>query len=158
MITTQDSPMDSTAAALPPRKTPTKAQWEYIKERLSGLYGSVELRIDGFDVCYERAQIKNRLVINTWVNGEMRGIWLVDKTEEATKFLFLATKKVYSKKFLVGMRKAIGKAAFEKQGYADAIVSAYTPIWNSFGALKAALLKRNRDIELILPERKEFIL
>jgi hypothetical protein len=132
----------------------TRDDWSAIEESLSHAYGSAKVRVDGFEVSFQVLQDKMRLVIAVYVNGWMKGEWLINKTEEATRFcrpcVFALWSPSSKKKLTSGLRKSDIKQIFpdlDKKG------TYYLSHWLSFGALKRHLIKNNKSIELVEPKQ-----
>lgn len=130
----------------------TKDDWSALEKELQFAYGSAKLLVDGFEVSFQVQQDKMRLVISVYVNGWMKGIWLSQKTEEATRFCRPVTFSLFPpskvKKITAGLRKSRIKKHFpelEKKG------QYYTSHWLSFSALKRHLIANNKSIELVKP-------
>lgn len=137
----------------------TKDEWKALEMELSFAYGNAKLRIDGFEVNFQVRQDKMRLVICVFVNGWMRGEWLVKKTEEATRFCRPVTHSLYSpaqiKKLTAGMRKSSIKSWMSRLEKKFVI---YTSFWLSFSALKRHLIANNKQIELVDPAPVEVLI
>lgn len=137
------------------RKLPTKEQWETIQAVFSGLYGAIELQIDGYKVQLQRRLISvNTLATRCYVNEHYKGKWSTENQdgtwdEEARRFYQLTSKSLNStknKKELIkifGIRKARKDFGLDKKFYFR------PPYWNSFSSFKRHVLKENYDIELI---------
>jgi hypothetical protein len=130
----------------------TKDEWTALGEKLSYAYGSAKIVADGFEVSFQTQQDKMRLVIAVYVNGWMKGEWLVNKTEEAIKFCRPVTFRLHRpsdvKKITAGIRKSTIKKLMpdlEKKGMY------YTTHWLSFSALKRHLIANNQSITLVKP-------
>ena len=79
----------------------TKEEWEKVEGVLSGIYGYVELLVDGHKVSFHRTQIM------TYVDGWYRGKWTGDDPE--TQYLRPVEKSVWKPKEIEKMKKIYGK-------------------------------------------------
>lgn len=77
----------------------TKEQWTLIETELSGMFGAVHLRCDGFEVKAEIMTVaKFRQAIVVYVNGWIKGEWMKGEAEEAKKFHRPVKRYLYSTK------------------------------------------------------------
>ncbi len=133
----------------------TKEQWTQIETKLSGIFGLVDLLIDGYKVTFSIQKFKMRLVIQVYINGWFKGEWLQNGgSEEARRFFFPKKYHLHSAKY----RKLASRMSKKRReslmpGW-DKTHIVYWPWWTSFKALKAHLIKNNQSIELI-EEKKE---
>lgn len=132
----------------------TKAEWDELKHKLSYAYGREELMVDGFKLTLTVQCVKAlKYEITPYVNGEFKGIWCRDKTEEAVRFMCPKTIHLFSptqkKKMTRGLSKKLIKEWFPN---IDAKSTYYVWGWTSFASLKAHLIKNNKSIELVKPE------
>jgi hypothetical protein len=135
----------------------TKAEWDEIKQTLSFPWGSVTLLVDGFTLTLQVKRVSDlRFEIFPYVNGEFKGIWARDKTEEAVRFLRLKTVHLYSPaqkaKFTKGLSK---KAIKEWLPDLDKKSTYYSWGWSSFASLKAHLIRNNKSIELVRSKEEQ---
>lgn len=128
----------------------TKEEWKALEMELQFNYGRAKLLIDGFEVSFQVTQDKMRLVICVYVNGWMKGEWLVKKTEEATRFCRPVTFSVYKPSDIKKLTAGMSKASI-KQWMPDLSKKLvhYTSYWLSFGALKRHLIANNKVIEVV---------
>jgi hypothetical protein len=135
----------------------TKAEWNQVKASLSFAYGHVELLVDGYKLTLavqKAAALKYE--ITPYVNGEFKGIWLHNKTEEAVRFMCPKTVSLFKPADKKRLTKGLSKKTIkewlpnidEKRTY-------YVWGWASFASLKAHLIKNNKSIELAKPEVDE---
>lgn len=141
--------------ATEPRKLPTKEEWAEIKERLSGVWGCVDLLIDGYQVSLHRGQVStNTLGIAMYVDGWSKGEWFVFYDEDTPKELpeitkrFCATRKKakYGAKHVKDMEKILGKRKCKKNGWYKKQIS-HEPWWRTAGPMIAHFKKHNHNIE-----------
>jgi len=139
------------------RKLPTKAEWDEWEGALRGLFGGIDMTIDGYDVKIRRERISANQLVNTiYVNGTIKGEWAASHREgepadlpEVTKrFYRRRLRSLYPGKKRKDAEKAMGKRLAKKYGFTARWVS-YYPWWNSARMLRLHLLKNNHDIEII---------
>lgn len=140
------------------KKSLSKEDWEFVKKQLdSGTYGRVELLADGFEVSFMRGLVsKNTIGIMTYVNGVFKMGWCSSlnggPSEEARRFFRTAKKSIQvvrGKEREKYIRKW-GKRAL-KELDARLSITYKTPVWGSFKALRAHLVKENVSLELVKP-------
>lgn len=129
-----------------------KEEWALLERELSSLYGNAELAIDGYTVTFQTGLCDRRLVIAVYVNGWMKGEWLIKKTEECTRFFRPITVSRYKpsdkKRLIKGFSKAQIKKYFPD---IDAKGVYYTSHWLSYAPLKRHLIANNKSIVLVKP-------
>lgn len=137
----------------------TKAEWQLVTDALSGVFGRVELEVDGFEVALHRCQIsKDRLGIMTYVNGQFLGKWIgADTGCRESEFFRPTTRYLHSLKFrklLKKISKGIRKAGVSSpgkitaKGY-DAVHKSNTPFWQSVSGIRKHYEKTFKEIKLI---------
>jgi len=123
--------------------------WKEVEERLKSFYLTTELRCDGWKITLilqSISQFKNAIVV--YVNGVVKGEWIVKDCEERRRFLCPVKRSLYSQKQKAALRKIPKKIRREHGLYdPDAQYVRYSYYWTSFKALKSHLIKHNRDIE-----------
>lgn len=126
----------------------TAEEWKEIEEELKLIYSMVKLRCDGYEVSITLArvtQFKNAIVV--YVNGVVKGEWLLKECEESRRFFRKVTKSVLTPKQKKSLQKLPKK--LQKELGIDKTVSYYLADWTSFRALKKHLIEHNQSIELI---------
>ena len=135
-------------------KTLTKEQWQKVDRQLSGIYGKIEMLVDGRKVTFERCRVsKNKLGIQTFIDGVFKGAWVLsDNTHPEQRYLrqyskFLHTKKQRDAGAKLGkrLRKEMG-IDYEKK------ISFFVPDWSS-----AAQIRRHYEKTFISIELREVI-
>jgi hypothetical protein len=135
---------------------PTKEQWAEIEKSLSGYFGRVELRCDGYNVIasIERvAHLKEGIVV--YVNGCWKGEWYDGKADEARKFhremrrfLYPARQREEARKKLKSRRLHASLRDWYT-GVAERSISTWAPYWTNAKAFTRHLRKTCADIELV---------
>lgn len=131
----------------------TKAEWDQLKADLSHAYGHAELLVDGYKLTLQVRMSKPlQYEIFPFVAGEFKGKWLMDKTEEAVRFMRPVTTRLYKpslkKKITKGLSQKRIKELFPD---IDKTGVYYQWGWPAFSSLKAHLLKNNKSIERVQP-------
>jgi len=124
-------------------------EWKKVEEKLSGVFGVVELKIDGYKVSVQKVLIsETMLAYMVYVNGEFRGSWLIGDCEERRRFLCRHERCFTSGKTLSNYAKVFGK---KSDFYIKAAqkYSWYTPYWRSFSSMKSHFIQNNKSIELM---------
>lgn len=129
-----------------------KEEWALLERELSSLYGNAELMIDGYTVTFQTGLCDRRLVVAVYVNGWMKGEWIVKKTDECKRFCRPIVTSVFKpsekKRLTKGFSKTMIKKYFpdiDKKG------EYYSPHWLSFAPLKRHLIANNKSIVLVKP-------
>ncbi len=143
--------MTKTADQVKPDGGMSVEDWDKVEERLQHLYYPVKLNCDGYEVTLmleRRNQFKN--VIMVYVNGVIKGKWLLDDCEERRRFFRKIVKSLHSTKEKKALRK-ISKRLRKENGLLDpdAKYTTYTWFWTSFNSLKKHLINHNKAIELV---------
>lgn len=124
----------------------TQEQWNIVESRLQFYGGHVRLKIDDYHVALYVAQYKMKLVIAIYVDGEIRGEWIVNDCEIRRKFYQCSNHSLLSRKDkekLKREKKAVREKAMKMYGY-----QSFSPYWTSFRSLKRHLIQNNTSIEL----------
>lgn len=129
----------------------TSQDWKEVEEELKSLYSLVKLKCDGYEVALALrriSQFENAILI--YVNGVMKGKWIIEDCEERRRFFQPCSKSSYSQKQKESMKK-ISKRLRKKYDLPDpdAKYTFYRPYWKSFTALKRHLIKNNNTIEMV---------
>ncbi len=127
----------------------TADDWKQVEEKLSGVFGSVNLKIDGYNITIQRSLIsKNTLANMVYVNGEFQGKWLGEDCEERRRFCCSNSRCFTSKKTIAKYARVFGKKS-EIYKNAITVYTYYMPSWNSFKRMKSHFIKNNKSIELV---------
>lgn len=127
--------------------------WDDIKRTMSGLFGMVNLRVDGYRVTLDRRLVSaNRMTNLLYVNGYMKGEWLSKDCEERKRFMRPVTRSLFrTRKPDAKMVKELGKRRAEKimgELFDEKKFTAYMPEWPSIASFKKHLLANNTSIEI----------
>lgn len=134
----------------------TVEDWDKAQTAVERSYSGIcRLMIDGYKVTLSRAAInpyKNEIAV--YVNDEIKGEWIMCKTDEAKEICrrFYRPKKVNIVKMpKVKVSKAERRSIEELAAKCNYI--SYNLYWTSFNRLKSHLIKNNKDISLIEEEK-----
>lgn len=130
----------------------TKEEWAAIEKELSGTFGSVKLKADGHEVTFYRGLVgKNRLGIVTYVDGWIRGEWIVEpKKHPESKYLRPDAKYLWSRKERLELKK-MSKLALKQSGIdPDKKFEFLRSDWPSVTAIRRHYEKNFENIELII--------
>lgn len=128
----------------------TPEEWKQVETALSGSFGVAKLRVDGYELWLVIEQAKPlKYVISVYVNGWMRGEWLMKDCEERRRFCCPRKTRLYMPAQKAKLTKGLGKRAIAKYfPNIDHTITWYSSAWGSFSALKRHLLANNKQIEL----------
>lgn len=131
----------------------TAQDWADIKREMSGLFGQVELRVDGYRVTLQRRLVRaNRLTNLLYVNGLMKGEWLISDCQERRRFMRPSTRSLFrTRKPDAKMVKELGKRRAEKlmsDMFMQYKITSYMSDWPSIASFKKHLLANNTSIEI----------
>lgn len=130
----------------------TEADWKNVEEELSFPFGRVKLLIDGYTVDVVVSQEKEnslKFVLAVYVNGSIKGEWLMNDCEIRRKFYCKHTRSFISAKD----KKSPAFKRMKKADREEIIKSSqydwYAPYFTSVRAFKSHITKNNDSIELI---------
>lgn len=126
----------------------TTQEWDEVEKELNSIYSRVKLKCDQFEISIMLTrvnQFKNALLV--YVNGQIKGEWMLKECEESRRFFRKVTKSNLSPKKKKEYLKLPRKLQMELG--LDKTFSYYTAEWKSFKALKKQLIAQNESIELI---------
>lgn len=133
---------------------PTKEQWADIEKQLNSLFSTTYLDCDGYLIAAEMVLDKNKLVIQVYVDGLIKGEWhqyvesIEEFKEEPKRFYCLKKTSLWPKKVITDMEKIIGKRRCKSEGY-YAVRYTSRCWWNSAKSFISHLKKHNQSIELL---------
>lgn len=127
----------------------TPAEWKQAEGALQGSFGSVKLLVDGYELTLVVQPLKAlRYVIGVYVNGWMKGEWMLHDCEERRRFL----RPLHFSAYTPAMKKSFAKMGKRTLKAANIDLTRkltqYLPHWSSFGSLKRHLVANNKSIEL----------
>lgn len=131
-------------------------KWQELEQQLSGVFASATIKADGYEVSfYKRLGKGERLVIETYVNGYIKGEWFSTGENGTPKHLearFFRPHKcrLYKLKDYSKLKRVFGKKQADKM--VELITVAYGPTWKSPRTLISHLKKNFPDMELVSSE------
>lgn len=133
---------------------PTKEQWAELAVKMDSIHISTHLDCDGYLIATQMARHKNKLFIQVYVDGSIKGKWMnivdsVDDFDDVPKRFYRHTKRQRtSAKHLKMWEKIEGKRECKKKGrYGYRYLS--VPDWTSANSLIRHLKKYNQNIEIL---------
>ncbi|WP_031438201.1 hypothetical protein [Methylobacter tundripaludum] len=139
----------------------TKQQWEEVKNSLSGVYGSVYLRCDGYLITAVIQRDKMKPVITVYVNGRIKGkdMWHgkesdLDKIGDIARKFFCLKSKGPSAKTIAREKKVFGARFCKERRWHERFYYAH-PYFSTPGAFIAHIKKHNESIEVLYYETYE---
>lgn len=141
--------------------TITKERWAEIESELNQFFSKKVFRADGYVVSAQLVRLKNRLLIEVYVNGYIRGDWYPKShepmAEEARRFWRHTTKAKAPKAFITKWEKVFGKRDAKARGLYDTYVWA-EPYHLSAKAFVRHIRKHNTDItEMSEQDYRDFL-
>lgn len=130
----------------------TDEEWKIAEDKLSGLYGYVRLKIDGYNVTVEKRQMNEmQFCLAVFIDGTFKMKWALEDCEIRRRFCREVKKRTFTSRSKADFVKAVGKKAakqFEKENSHLLYSTYYEPFFGSFRTLKAHLIRNNDSIEL----------
>ncbi len=128
----------------------TNEDWAKVEEILTHEWIQVGLLCDGYRLTLQLSRIKPmQLGITFFVNGWLRGKWILNDCEERMRFFRPLKRPVHSARYRSTYMK-LSKETRDHLGWdMSQTVIYWQPWWPSFRALKAHLIKYNKSIELV---------
>lgn len=130
----------------------TKEQWKEIAFELASAMGQVKLKCDDYDVRLQVERVSaRRYVIVPYVDGYLRGKWVLEDCEERRRFMRPVERFFYSAKTRKELLKIYGGSRAKKADREDVNrkYTFYEMHWDSVGALRRHLEKNNKEITLL---------
>ncbi len=136
--------------------TLTREQWTQIEQQLSGPFGRVELKADGYKLVLQVKGYKAlRQCIVVYVDGVMKGEWFRGEATEAKKFcreerhwLYPAKKREEAKAKLKS-RRISPLLRDHYEGVAEKFVACWAPYWFAPKSLTRHLRRTCTDVEVV---------
>lgn len=129
----------------------TKEEWKHVEEKLNSAFSRVDLLVDGYAITIRKEPCdKMRLGLTVYVDGTIKGEWVVQDCEIRRKFYYCSERSLLTakeRKKLQKERKAVREAVLARASY-----QVFSPVFYSFRTLKSHFLKQNTSIELCKEE------
>lgn len=136
---------------LPETEPLVLSKWAQLEERLSGVFGSAKAVADGYELYFVKRLSGERLVIETYVDGFIKGEWCKVEDGEPVhpegRFWRPCRSRVFPLKQHAALRRAFGKRKADKMTRLRTV--AVVPTWNTPRALVRHLKKHFPDLELV---------
>lgn len=135
-------------------KQPTKEQWDELAVNMDSIYGATHLDCDGYLIATNMGRHKNKLFIQVFVDGFIKGKWIkvvhsIDEFDDVPKRFYRHRKRqMMSAKHLKMWEKIEGKRECKKRGYYGHRYLS-DPYWTSAKSLIRHLIKYNQNIEIL---------
>lgn len=128
--------------------TMTKEDWNFVEARCSHPYGRVKMNCDGFVLDLAVQSIgKLKYAIIPYVNGYIKGKWILEDCEERRRFLRPVTRPKLSKR-MQSIEEQLARLG-KRPSRQDVKITGWMLHWPSFGPLRRHLIRNNTDISLI---------
>lgn len=125
----------------------TNEQWEAVEQKLQSLYGiTVKLQADGYVLSLQIQRHKMKLYIVVYVDGKIKGEWLMKDCEIRRKFFQKSKHSLLSRKEQEKLKRE--RKAVRELVLAQSVYYSYSPYWSSFRSLKRHLCQNCTDIAL----------
>lgn len=136
--------------------TITKEQWQGIETQLSGDFGRVKLRADGYEIAASIERLKPlKFCIAVYVDGYIKGEWMNGKDDRDLKFYHEKRGFVFSVKSRNDAKKKLLDRRLDKrirafyQNMVEGCYSVWEPYWTNPAAFCRHIRKSCTSIELI---------
>lgn len=127
----------------------SKEDREKIADELRYPFGCVELQCDQFMIHLKvQSRGERRQTIVVYVDGWLRGTWLIDDCEERRRFMRKVERFVFPAKSRASFLKEFGKRAF-KRNQMDQKIVGYDPTWNSVTTMLRQFQRTCDSVELV---------
>lgn len=134
----------------------TKEQWAEIERQLSGPYGRVELKADGYDLVLRvEGYTVLRQCVAVYVNGVLKGEWFKGEAPEARKFCCEKRSWVWSAKMREEAKQKLKSRRLDpilREHYtrvAERFSTVWMPAWLNPKSLTRHLRKSCTDISVV---------
>ncbi|SFK92800.1 hypothetical protein SAMN05216302_102146 [Nitrosomonas aestuarii] len=134
----------------------SKEQWLDLEDELSRPFGRVKLKCDGYEITAAVERTKMKLVVSIYINGFMKGKWLLDQDcDESRKFLrrvrkYLVNGKKRTELLIKSRKRGAHKEMREfYQGLLDRHSFYVLPYWPNPKAFFRHIRKTCAEIELM---------
>lgn len=132
------------------KQQPNKEQWAQVERGLHGVYGNARLRVDGYTVTLRKAQAsESTLAIVCYVDGWLRGEWLLEDCEERRRFMRPVKKYLWSRKQRAQMKRKSKSMLAKLNIDPDQYITGHMMGWPSFAPLRRHLCRNNDCIEVL---------
>lgn len=126
-------------------------KWQQLEERLAGVLGDAKAVADGYELHFVKRLSGERLVVETYVNGWIKGEWT--KVEDGSpvhpegRFWRPCRSRAFPLKKHAALKRAFGKRYADRATALELV--AVLPTWNSPRSLVRHLKASFPDLELV---------
>ena len=124
----------------------TEEQWKTAELKLQSLHGVVKLLADGYTLSFLTVRDKMKLYIAVYVNGEIKGKWMIEDCEIRRKFFQKSKHNMLTRKQQEKLKRE--RKAVREVVLANSVFYTYSPYWSSFRSLKRHLCQNCANITL----------
>jgi hypothetical protein len=124
---------------------------DYLKAQCT-LFTRAKLLIDGYKILIGEIRIKNKIIIEVYVNGWIKGEWMSDKCEEGRKFHHHSLKQLHSAKFMRECHKGLNKKQIKDFGIKQVYYPLITPYFPSIKAFIKQIESTCDKVEIMKEE------
>jgi len=127
-------------------------KWQELEELLSGVFGAAKIRADGHEVIFQKSLYREKLVVQVWVDGAIKGDWIKvndngEPKHSEGRFFRPMKSRCWKLKQYKELKKVFGKKEADKM--TELRVVGFLPYWGSPRPLISHLKKNFPDLELL---------
>lgn len=134
--------------------TEQQDKWQQLEEALSGVFAYATIRADGHEVSLQKRLSGEKLVVQVYVDGWIKGEWTNAENGEPVhpeaRFWFPMRRRAWPLKQYKSLKKVFGKKKADEMTALKTV--AFLPSWNSPRSLVRHLKKHFPDLELLNSE------
>lgn len=120
----------------------TKDDWKFVEECLSTPFGSIKLKIDGYEVTIIVEPVKTlKYELVVYVDNKIKGEWLMNDCEIRNKFYRCSKHSLLTAKEKKNLKKQNKKTCDYMIN--NSTYYTYSPCWKSFKSMKSHFIKNN---------------
>lgn len=130
----------------------TAEEWKDVEISLTSPFGRAKFKIDGYtvDVVVEKESPKSlKYVLAVFVDGAIKGKWLVNDCDIRRKFFYKCTRSHLSAKYKNSSEFKRLCKKMREEIIRMSTYEYYSPYFKSFRTLKNHFIRNNTSIELI---------
>lgn len=133
-------------------------KWQQIAESLKGAFGTITVIADGHEVSFHKGVYGEKLVIETWVDGHIKGAWMAVDDQGAPvhpegRFYRPRKHRVYALKQHAKLKRVFGKKRADEMTALR--IYMLDPTWNSPKTLVSHLKKSFPNLEVVQEDAPE---
>lgn len=133
-------------------------KWKKLAKQLEGVFGQASILADGYEVSfYKKVGDGDKLVIETFVNHQFKGIWTrnigTEPEHPEGRFFYPVKRAAWPKSKYPELKKVFGRKEADELVTPKVIM--FSPVWGSARTLIAHLKRNFPDLELIDDQAKQ---